>query len=447
MTPLERSLQLKQELEALRPINMEDEARIMQKFRLDWNYHSNHLEGNSLTYEEAKALIMFGITAQGKSLRDHYEIRGHDEAVKWIVGLAREEAPLTEELVLELHARILKEPYEVDAVTPDGRLGRRQVRIGAYKLSPNYVQTQGGEVIRFASPEETPDKMKELLTWYQDQLKQHEANPIFLSSLFHANFLRIHPFDDGNGRMARLLTNFILIQFGYPPVIIRTEDKARYFSVLRQADYGLMDPLTDYISRNLNESLKVMIKGARGETIGKSEDLGKQISMLEEKLSSVGEEVEVMKGRKVLQKLFKESLVGLVEKFLEVGASFENFYITSGKAIQVELENGKKKTVKGKIKANHIKKRIHKQTHSLTLQYQYATLKQFGREEFSFTSAIQFVFDKAKYSVLIPGEQKYDKLYHEYLTDLEIEKIIRMTVKKHKEIIEKRIEEAKREEN
>ncbi|MEM6767713.1 MAG: Fic family protein [Bacteroidota bacterium] len=447
MTPLEKSLQLKQELDSLRPLSQDDEARTMQKFRLEWNYHSNHLEGNALTYEEANALILFGITAQGKPLRDHYEIRGHDEAVKWMLALSQENTPLTEEIVLELHARILKEPYEVDAITPDGRLGRRQVRIGAYKLSPNYVHSQSGEVVRFASPEETPEKMQELLQWYADQLAQNEVNPIFLSSLFHANFLRIHPFDDGNGRMARLLTNYILLQFGYPPVIIKTEDKARYFSVLRQADYGLMDPLTDYLSRNLNQSLAVMIRGARGEKIDSSEDLDRQIAILEEKLRTVGQEVGIIKGRKVLSNLFKESLAPLVERFMEVNASFEKFYLSSGAEIQLVLENGKMKGAKGKIKPSHVRKRIHKQTHSLTLSHQYATLKQFGREAFSFTSTIQFIFAKSRYSVLIPGELKYDKLYDEYLSSREIERIIKAIVNKHKEIIERRIEEAKREEN
>jgi len=84
MEVLEQVEQLKAELDALRPLDGEAEARIMQKFRLDWNYHSNNLEGNSLTYGETKALILFGITAQGKPLKDHFEITGHNEAINWI---------------------------------------------------------------------------------------------------------------------------------------------------------------------------------------------------------------------------------------------------------------------------------------------------------------------------------------------------------------------------
>jgi len=74
MKYIEQSIELKNELDLLRPLKEADELRIMQKFRLDWNYHSNNLEGNTLTYGETKALILFGITAQGKPLKDHFEI-------------------------------------------------------------------------------------------------------------------------------------------------------------------------------------------------------------------------------------------------------------------------------------------------------------------------------------------------------------------------------------
>jgi Fic family protein len=84
-----KALELKSNLDNLRPINKEQEDRIMQKFRLDWNYHSNHLEGNTLTYGETKALVLFGITAQGKPLKDHFEITGHNEAINWVIDVVK----------------------------------------------------------------------------------------------------------------------------------------------------------------------------------------------------------------------------------------------------------------------------------------------------------------------------------------------------------------------
>ena len=96
------ALELKLILDNLRPMNSEQEARIMQKFRLDWNYHSNHLEGNTLTYGETKALVLFGITAQGKPLKDHFEITGHNEAINWIIDVVKGDYPLTKNFIREL---------------------------------------------------------------------------------------------------------------------------------------------------------------------------------------------------------------------------------------------------------------------------------------------------------------------------------------------------------
>ncbi|MFK7933786.1 MAG: Fic family protein, partial [Saprospiraceae bacterium] len=133
MTSVENAILLKQELDALRPLSKADEMRIMQKFRLDWNYHSNHLEGNTLTYGETKALILFGITAQGKTLQEHFEVTGHDEAIKWVLDVIKQKYPLTENFIRELHQLILKEPYERDAITPDGQPTKKLIQVGVYK--------------------------------------------------------------------------------------------------------------------------------------------------------------------------------------------------------------------------------------------------------------------------------------------------------------------------
>ena len=293
MDTLQRIDQLKEELEALRPLDAEREGRIMQKFRLDWNYHSNHLEGNSLTYGETKALILFGITAQGKPLKDHLEMTGHNEAIKWIEEVVKEERPLTENFIRQLHELLLKEPYQVDALTPDGQATKKWIQIGQYKSSPNNVVTVTGEIFYFATPEETPAMMTDLIDWYRTEKengdlpdRQASLHPLQLAALFHYRFVRIHPFDDGNGRTARILMNFILLQHGLPPVIIKTEDKQNYFAALRQADAGLLEPFVEYIGENLVWSLELMVKGAKGEDIEEFEDLVKKVRLIEQKVKS-----------------------------------------------------------------------------------------------------------------------------------------------------------------
>ncbi len=280
MSHLNRALELKKQLDELRPISATQEAKIMQKFRLDWNYHSNHLEGNSLTFGETKMLLMHGITAGGKPLKDSLEIKGHDEAIKIVEEVVKQDRPLSENFIREIHTLLLKEPYEVDGVTPDGKATKKLIKIGQYKTSPNHVKTKTGEIFYFAEPFEVAAKMKDLLDEYQKQKGQKDLNPIVLAAIFHYEFVRIHPFDDGNGRIARILMNFILMQFGFPPAIIKSEDKENYFLALRYSDSGEIKKFIEYIAKNVVCSLEIMIAGAKGKAIEEEDDLDKKIKLL-----------------------------------------------------------------------------------------------------------------------------------------------------------------------
>lgn len=286
MEAIVQAVALKTELDTLRPIDSEKEKRIMQKFRLDWNFHSNHLEGNSLNYGETKALLLFGITAQGKPLKDHFEITGHNEAIDWVIDMVKRNRSMTENFIRELHQLLLKESYEVNAITPDGKPTKRKIAVGKYKTMPNHVKTITGEMFYFASPEETPAKMHDLLAWFTEKITQKNVNPILVAAEFHYKFIRIHPFDDGNGRTARILMNFILMQFQFPPVIIKTEDKANYFAALQLADAGNIEAFIEYIAKNLVHSLEIMIAGANGEDI-EEDEVAKKIKELEQRIKDL----------------------------------------------------------------------------------------------------------------------------------------------------------------
>lgn len=282
MEEMKEALRLKTKLDAIRPIDKEQEDRIMQKFRLDWNYHSNHLEGNTLTYGETKALILFGITAQGKPLKDTLEITGHNEAINWVMEMVKGKRPLTENFIRELHSLLLQDSYK-ESKNADGELVPRKISSGKYKTTPNHVQTVTGEIFYFATPEETPAKMFDLLNWYKEKSDENDRNPLLIGAEFHYKFIRIHPFDDGNGRTARILMNFILMKFGFPPVIIKTEDKSNYFAALQLADAGNIEAFIAYISHNLVHSLEIMIAGANGESI-EEDDVSQKIKELEQKI-------------------------------------------------------------------------------------------------------------------------------------------------------------------
>ncbi len=155
--------ELKSEIDKFHPLPKEIEDRIFQKYRLDWNYNSNAIEGNSMNYGETYAFLMHGITASGKPLKDYLNIRGHNEAMNNLIDLVRNKEELTEAVIRELHKVILVESYETDALTQNGKLTKKTVTLGAYKTVPNHVKTATGEVHYFASPEETPVKMYDLM--------------------------------------------------------------------------------------------------------------------------------------------------------------------------------------------------------------------------------------------------------------------------------------------
>lgn len=440
MTSIKNAIELKHELDLLRPLNEEDELRIMQKFRLDWNYHSNNLEGNSLTHGETRALILFGITAQGKPLKDHFEITGHDEAIKWIMEIVKEERPITENFIRELHKLILKEPYDVDAITAEGKPTKKRVNIGVYKSSPNHVKTKTGEIFRFASPEETPAKMSDLISWYKSVTENQNINPILVASEFHYKYIRIHPFDDGNGRTARILMNFILMRYGYPPVIIKTEDKQSYFAALQQADTGVLEPFVEYISKNLNDSLRLMIKGAKGESVEDPDDLDKEIALLENKINSVTQPINFPKNKENILNLYNNSLSQLITKFIEKSELFEKFYVNH----RFYFYMNNTPTIKTKAEAVSIGREIiNENVQSIYLEFKYENFDRIEFIDFNYDSRIEIAFEYTHYIVKTLDGFSYEKLYGEELTKEEILELVSSEIKRHKRAIEKIIEKNK----
>lgn len=444
MEILQQAEQQKAELDSLRPLDSEAEGRIMQKFRLDWNYHSNNIEGNSLTYGETKALILFGITAQGKPLKDHFEVTGHNEAINWVLDLVKGETELTEVFIRELHTLLLKESSYKEAKTPDGKPTRRKIEVGKYKSQPNHVITVTGETFYFATPEETPAKMQELVEWFRTEREKPDVNPIILAALFHYRFIRIHPFDDGNGRVARILMNFILMQFGYPPVIIKTEDKENYYAVLRLADADQLEPFIEYIATNLVSSLEIMLRGAKGEDIEEPDDLDKELALLEKKLTASGPSLQVDRNPENVAKVFESSIRPILERVKEVCEKFDRFYVSSRMLLNIddrETEFVKFQSFRG------INEDIwfYRNTENISFEYIHKALKQVDSENTDFVTEASVSFDLAKYLVRIylRGEETKElireKSYADNYAEIEIEEFAKFISHNHKQFIENRL--------
>lgn len=285
----------KSAIDALRPLPPEREAKVLQKFRLDWNYHSNAIEGNSLTYGETVVFLMEGLTAKGKPFKDHLDLKGHNEGIDFLMDLIKNSQALTEKTIRELHEIVLVEPYSTPARSLDGQKTEKRVTLGAYKTLPNHVKTPSGQIHYYATPEETPARMQELMEWLRDRQTQEDMHPIVLAALFHHRFVAIHPFDDGNGRMSRLLMNLLLMREKYPPVVVRMEDRNAYYAALQQADAGVPEAFVTFIAENTLRSLSLYLRGAKGESIEEPSDWEKQVALL--KKSAAGNLSDARQGR------------------------------------------------------------------------------------------------------------------------------------------------------
>ena len=226
----------------LQPLKPKDQFD--KKIRLEWNYHSNHIEGNTLTYNETEVLLIEGKEEGIHPPRDYKEIKAHDLAISKVKEFAKDkERKLNEATIRELNKLILKEPFWKEAVTSGGQQTKKEIIPGKYKKDPNSVRTEGGDIFHFTEPRDVPIKMQELMNWFHKEM-EHSTLPIasFLAKLHH-KFIVIHPFDDGNGRIARLWINYVLLYFGYPPLVIKSEDKRNYFAALQRADHGDINSL------------------------------------------------------------------------------------------------------------------------------------------------------------------------------------------------------------
>lgn len=421
---------LVQELKALRPIEREQEQRVMQKFRLEWNYNSNNIEGNQLDYGETKALLLFGITAQGKPLKDHLEVQGHDEAIKYIQEIIKQEIPLTEHFIRELHQMILKNPYEVDAITSNGKLVKRKVNIGKYKTHSNHVITKTGEPFYFATPEETPAKMHDLISWYKNAMDSKDASPFLIAAEFHYRFVSIHPFDDGNGRLSRILMNFILMQFGLPPVVIKAEKKEEYYSALQQADSGKLEVFFDYIGTQLIHSLEIMIKGAKGESIEEENDLDKRLALIKLKAKGLRDgEVKHHKNTDILNKLLEINIIPSLEKIRENHLKITPFFTYSEISYYINGAGSYRPTIEELIERIVTDwSQENKEINDFSIRIRLTSFKQAGINAFDVFWYCNFSFRQSKYLVEInKSDDKpiFEKLYHQFLNEEEMNTIAR----------------------
>jgi Fic family protein len=228
-------------LDSRRPLSPSAAARLKSYFDVEWTYHSNAIEGSTLTLRETEVVLHDGVTVGGKTLREHLEAINHKSAIDFVEALAQGAEPITENSLRQIHALVLKGVDDAEA----GRYRRGQVRISGSA----YVPPEGAAV---------PGLMHDFVAWLGGEAQQW--SPVERAALAHFRLVDIHPFVDGNGRTARLLMNLMLIREGYPAAIVRREDRLSYYAALDEARAGETDPFVNLVAEAVERSLDIYLE-------------------------------------------------------------------------------------------------------------------------------------------------------------------------------------------
>ena len=231
-------------LDEMRPLTPGEIKQLRDEFAVEFTYNSNAIEGNTLTLKET-ALVLEGMTIDQKPLKDHLEAVGHRDAFLYIEDIAKQQLPLSEFVIKNIHSLVL-----MDQPEDRGVFRKIPVRImGAYTepVQPYLIEP----------------KITELLATNEE--RKASMNAIERIARFHLEFEGIHPFIDGNGRTGRLIMNLDLIRCGYPPINVKFTDRRRYYDAFdayyRDADVtAMINLIAGYVNERLDAYLRILSK-------------------------------------------------------------------------------------------------------------------------------------------------------------------------------------------
>ena len=205
----------KNAIDQRRPLTKNQYNTLRNNLIIEWTYNSNAIEGNTLTLSETK-VVLEGITIGGKSVVEHLEAINHRNAILFLESIIDRKEDISEWNIRKLHQIILKDIDNLNA----GKYRMENVLIGgARHIPPDYLMV--------------PGQMQKLV--YEDNREWIHYHPVVRAALLHGEFVKIHPFIDGNGRTARLLLNLVLMSNGYQPIVIKNESRLAYYEALDTA--------------------------------------------------------------------------------------------------------------------------------------------------------------------------------------------------------------------
>lgn len=237
--------QMKAEMDDLRPLPTKALTKLREQINLEWTYNSNAIEGNTLTLRETQLILQHGMTIGGKSLREHFEVINHGEAIAYVERLAMRDSPILTSDIRQIHQLVLAKIDDEHA----GRYRDVAVRIAGAR----HIPPESWELAAL---------MDDFVQWLAS-LEAARLHPIEKAARAHHKFVAIHPFVDGNGRAGRLLLNLLLFKDGYPPAVIEHAARKQYYKVLDDADSGNYKGLVGLIARACERSLRLYLEAAK----------------------------------------------------------------------------------------------------------------------------------------------------------------------------------------
>jgi len=295
--------------------------KLQEHFKTHHIYNSAGIEGNRLTLQETALVLKEGIDISGKPIKDSLEVKNLGLAFDFLYELSNTDAQLSENYIRQIHKLIVGD--------------EESLRPGDYR---NVGVIITGSEHRPPEPFEVPIKMGELIEWVK---LNKETNPIIVAAIAHHEFVKIHPFMDGNGRTARIILNLLLLQKGFPICNIKRSERPDYYNALSAADKGNYEPIIDIVASNCNELFAEYVR-VRDESLRLTE-WAKRLGQkdFQSRLSKAKGEFELWYNRINQIKLeFKQSVSVLNENLKSYNLTYYEYPPVTFEKYQQLKENG-----------------------------------------------------------------------------------------------------------
>ena len=229
--------------------------KFLNDLKINFTFHSNKLENNSITYGQTLKFLKEAVTPKEVPVKDCIDIRNHYDVLDSVFKIYKDE--INSASIKHLHSELMRSHLQwgEDSLFSPGK----------FKTGFNYVVRSNGALHKYMDPDLVPDEIEKLCKEVNKRLMEHsfdnlEKHPLTTATYFHNRFLEIHPFEDGNGRVCRIIFNEILLKEGFPPIFINVPDREKYLKLFETSNSEALEPMLDFFADQLVESLKIKME-------------------------------------------------------------------------------------------------------------------------------------------------------------------------------------------